>query len=174
MAPRKLRVTIDAEGRDLGKVFQIEEMPALQAEAWAYRALLALANNGAEIPDDLACAGMAAIAAFGLKALTKLRYHDAEPLLAEMLDCVQICPDPRNPQVIRPLVPSDIEEVATLVRLRVETFNLHVNFSQPAALSTSQTTETSPAGSENTSTSPAHVRRSSARAKHHTENSTNI
>lgn len=174
MAPKRLRVTIDAEGRDHGKVFQIEEMPALQAEAWAYRALLALTSNNVDVPDDLLGGGMAAVAAFGVKALTRLQYHDAKPLLAEMLECIQICPEPRNPQVIRPLVPTDIEEVATLIRLRMETFNLHVNFFQPADPSTSQIMETYPAGSENTSMSPVHVRRSSARAKPPTENSTNI
>lgn len=168
MARKESRITITAEGRDHGKTFQIEEMSALQAEAWAYRALLALTNSGVDVPDDLLGGGMATVAAFGIRALTRLRYHDAEPLLAEMLGCVQICPDTRNQQIVRSMVPNDIEEVATLVQLRVETFNLHVNFSQPADPSISQTTETFQAGLENTSMSPAHAQPSSHRGKRRT------
>jgi hypothetical protein len=135
MAPKKLRAETDTPGRDADKVFLIEEMPALQAEAWAYKALLALSNGGVDIPDDMIGGGMAVLASYGLKALGRLKYADAAPLLSEMLECVQICPDPRNPQVKRPLVGNDIEEVATLVR--------HTNFSMPGSPSISPSTTAS-------------------------------
>jgi hypothetical protein len=55
MARKKLRVEIDTPGRDAGKTFQIEEMPALQA-------LLAVSNGGVDVPDDLLGAAALSVA----------------------------------------------------------------------------------------------------------------
>lgn len=133
MARKTVTVVITAEGRDQGKTFVIQELPAMQAERWAMRALLALAKSGVEIPDDIASAGLAGVASLGLKAFAGLDYNDAEPLMAEMLSCVSILPDPSNPAVRRYDIEADIEEVGTLLKLRLETFNLHTGFSMPAA-----------------------------------------
>ena len=130
-------VTIDAEGRDQGKVFFLTEMSAADAERWALRALFALMNTGVEIPDDIAESGMAGIASLGLSAITKLPYEAAEPLLADMWACVQFIPDPSKPQVKRFLMDEDIEEVATRLKLRKEVFDLHTGFFTSAASSTS-------------------------------------
>ena len=83
MARNAKPVVITAEGRDKGKRFVLTEMPALRAEKWALRALLALAKAGVDLPDDAVGAGMAALAVAGLQALRKLEFTDAEPLMDE-------------------------------------------------------------------------------------------
>lgn len=133
-------ITISAEGRDKGKVFHIQEMPAMKIEKWATRALLALVKGGAEIPDDVANAGLAGLKALGIKALMGLNYYDAEPLLEEMLECISIIPDPGNRDFMRADIENDIEEVKTLLTLRAAVFNLHADFSTPAVHSNSTST----------------------------------
>lgn len=124
---------ISSEGRDKNKRFVITEMPAIKAERWALRALLALAHAGVEMPEDARAAGMAGIARAGLKALNSLDFAEARPLLDEMLTCVQVMPDPKNPEFLRPLVLNemegdDIEEISTLWEIRERIFRLHTDF----------------------------------------------
>ncbi|MEF3068043.1 hypothetical protein [Pandoraea apista] len=127
-------MTIDAQGRDFGKVFVITEMSAAAAEEWAGRALFAMLNAGVEIPDNIAGAGLAGVASLGIEALSRVTFDAAKPLLDEMFSCVQIQP---SPKVTRALIEDDIEEVATRLRLRKEVWNLHVDFSTAAGSSTS-------------------------------------
>jgi hypothetical protein len=140
MARREAFITIDAEGRDKGKVFKITEMPADAGERWAIRLLLALANSGVDLPANAFSAGMAGLAAVGLRALFKLRWIDAEPLLDEMMLCVSVCPRQGDRTITTGLFPDSIEEIATRVRLRKEVLLLHTGFSLPAASSTSAST----------------------------------
>jgi hypothetical protein len=128
MARKQLDIVISAEGRDKGKMFQITEMPASKAEKWAIRTMLALGKSGVDIPDDFGAQGMAGIASLGIRALTSLNYDDAEPLLAEMFDCVKCVPDPTRPEVTRALVEDDIEEVTTRLSLRKDILSLHIDF----------------------------------------------
>ena len=121
------KVTIDAAGRDKGKVFILTEMPVSRIEKWATRAILALAKAGVEVPDM--GGGLASIAAAGIMSLAKLSFDDAEPLMDEMMTCVTIMPDPKRPSVTRTLVEDDIEELGTRIRLRTEVLNLHMGFS---------------------------------------------
>ena len=133
MARKTEYVTIDKAGRDLGKTFVITEMSAFAAERWATKAFLALANSGIDLPQGMA-AGMQGLAALGLEALGKIKYDDAEPLLDEMLECVRFKPSEKAPP--REIIigdDGDIEEIATLLTLRMAIFKLHVNFSTPAA-----------------------------------------
>lgn len=130
MARKILNVTISDEGRDKDKVFVLTEMPASQAERWAARALFALMNSGVTIPDNIASTGLAGIAALGIKALGRLPFELAEPLLDEMFECVKIMP---NPEVTRALIEDDIEEMKTRIQLRKEIFNLHTSFFITAA-----------------------------------------
>src|SRR6185312_7551249 len=62
-------INVTSEGRDKGKQFIITEMPALRAERWAFRALLALAHSGVQLPEGAADGGMAVLASAGLQAL---------------------------------------------------------------------------------------------------------
>lgn len=130
-------LTMQAEtGRDAGKVFKITELSADGAERWAMRAFFALMNAGIEVPDDIASLGMAGIAHIGLKSLARVPFEAAEPLLNEMLHCVQIVPDPSKPAVVRTLIEGDIEEVSTLLKLRKAVLDLHLEFLKAAAPST--------------------------------------
>lgn len=72
MARKETFITIDAAGRDQGKVFYIKEMSASQAEWWALRALMAMGRGGVEIPENLRSMGIAAMAVEGLKAISKI------------------------------------------------------------------------------------------------------
>jgi len=154
MARKTIDVTITAPGRDFQKVFSITEMPASQAEKWAARALLALSKAGVEIPENIADAGLAGVAILGLKALGGMSFKDAEPLLDEMMACVKIKPSPVDkPEIVRALVESDTEEIATRVFLRSAVFELHTGFSFSGGVSRlTQETPTAPA-SQNTSMS---------------------
>lgn len=140
MARREKRVTIPSDNpdnRDAGKTFLLREMPAVQAEDWATRALLALATAGTDIPGDIEGAGMAGIAVMGVQALSGLKYDDVKPLMDEMFTCVQICPDRQNPNVVRAIDGEDIEEVSTRLILRKAILELHMGFSLPGVPSTS-------------------------------------
>jgi hypothetical protein len=145
---KELTLTIDTPGRDVNKTFYIREMSAMKAERWAARALLALLKSGVDIPEDVAQAGLAGVAAIGLRAFGGINFADAEPLLAEMMSCVQIVPDISRPQVRRAVIEDDIEEVATLLRLREEVLSLHLGFSLGAyrskLMAASQTVRTTP------------------------------
>ena len=128
MARKTATVTISEDGRDSGKTFFLREMPATQAEKWAIKALIALSKSGVDVPEDIAESGMAGIALIGLKALSGINFSDAEPLLDEMFQCIQLIPDPNRPQVMRGLIDDDIEEVRTRLQLRKEVLMLHINF----------------------------------------------
>lgn len=121
-------IRITAEGRDRGKAFLITEMPASRLELWAMRAFMALAKGGVEVPEDVQSAGVEALARFGLKALSAVPYEDAVALMGEMFECVR-WQSPDNPEITRPLIETDIEELGTRVRLRAEVFTLHTGFS---------------------------------------------
>jgi len=129
-------VQITDEGRDKGKAYLLTEMSAAQAEKWAFRALLLAAQSGADIPDAIRSAGFAGVAIMGIQTiLGGVKFDQVEPLLDEMMKCIQFIPDIKNQIMTRPLIEDDIEEVATRVRLRMEVFNLHINFSIGDALS---------------------------------------
>lgn len=139
MALKELIVTIKDDGRDQGKTFKIIEMPASKAEKWAARAFLALLRSGIDIPEDASALGMAGVAAMGLKAFSGIRFEEAEQLMDEMFDCIWMIPDlAKYPDNKRALVESDIEEIATRLRLRVEVLQLHMGFSMSAALAKSR------------------------------------
>jgi len=118
--------TVTSEGRDKGKVFRITEMSATQGEMWAARVFLALAKSNVEIPDEIEDMGMAGLASLTLKSLKGVSFEDAKPLLDEMFKCVQLVPDARHPQVTRPLIEDDIEEIGTRLQLRREVLHLHL------------------------------------------------
>ena len=141
---RTLRVTIPGEHsdefgqRDNGKTFVITEMAADTAERWAIRALLAMETAGVEIPDGAAEAGIAALAEVGLKAILSMDWKDADPLLTEMMTCVQYEHKEGQPlQGIMEGAGSQIEEVKTRLLLRAKVFELHTGFSVPVVPRTS-------------------------------------
>lgn len=142
MARKTLIVTIPpaeegTENRDAGKAFLLTEMAASDGERWGIRALLALGRAGIEIPDGIANSGMAGVHEVGgLRLSGALHPEDVEPLMDDMMACVQRVPDPTKPDIVRALVEDDIEEVATRLRLRGEVMQLHLGFSITGVLST--------------------------------------
>jgi hypothetical protein len=153
MARRIASFTASA-GRDAGKVFRITEMPADQAERWAIKAFLAAAKGGVKLPEAAAEpeasaeSGFAGIAQMGFSMLANMPPELAFELLDEMMACVQYQPNPAKPEVVRGLVSDDIEEVVTRLQLRKAVFDLHVDFSQAAAQSTSASAQAASASQE--------------------------
>jgi hypothetical protein len=141
MARKEKAIVISTPGRDAGKMFHITELSASEAEAWATRALFVMMNCGVEVPDDLLSAGLAGIAAIGIKSLSRVPYEMAKPLFDEMMECIAIVPDPKQPLVKRgyggvgPMIEDDIEEVSTRLQLRKAVLELHLDFFLSAARS---------------------------------------
>ena len=153
---KEIDVTIGTEGRDKGKTFHIIEMSAWTAEKWAMRAFFAVMNSGADLDESITRSGMAGIAIAGIQAFGKVPFEAAEPLLNELLKCVSYAYEPGKHRAI---VAEDIEEPGTILQLRAEALNLHINFSPLVALwrsttTSSETTMLAP-NSSSTSTSPA-------------------
>lgn len=158
MKERSFRV--EDEGRDKGKFFLLKEMSALKAEKWGYRALLAMARSGVDLPSDVAGAGMAGIAVLGIKSLAKINFEDAEPLLDDLLRCVFYMPDGK-PELARAMIETDVEEWATLVKLRMEVLDLHLGFftnGSPLTSASQMTQKSSPPVSSNIPMHPARSR----------------
>jgi hypothetical protein len=146
-------VVMDAPtSRDHGKHYLLTEMSAFDSEWWAMRAVMLLVKEGVDIGE---AQGMAALAKAGFTALGKLNPFELKPLLDEMLSCIQIIPDPKNPQGRRAITAGgDVEEAATLLQLRLALFELHTGFSMPGLSSKGSTSgKTSQETSSNTGTS---------------------
>ncbi len=136
---RRQQVWTATEGRDAGRQFLITELDADRGERWAIRALLALANAGAKLPEGVLDAGMAGVAASlpglviaGIRSLQGLDYVDAAPLLDEMMDCVKVVPPGQPTSAAVPLLHGplcQVEEIRTRLQLRREVLQVHVNFS---------------------------------------------
>ena len=84
---KQVEIKIDA-GRDAGKVFKVEEMPAVQMDRWVTRALCMLGRSGS---------GLSAIGGMTMEdllaAFSKLDLKDSEPLLDELLGCCSFMKD---------------------------------------------------------------------------------
>jgi len=139
VARKTLTYTVSDEGRDQGKQFLITEMAASKGESWAVDALSAIFQGDPTIPPDFIGSGMAGIARLGADMIFKAPAVLIKPLLAELMGCVKCMPDPSNPQVTRPLVESDIEEIKTRFLLMKEVFALHIGFFAGGVTSTSAT-----------------------------------
>lgn len=121
-------VTIVAENRDKGKVFVVNEMPANPFEQWALKALTAMGRAGLEISEDTWSMGAMSLGIMGFKSLIKMNYEDAQELMDLMFSYVRIQPDPNNPNIQRPLVDSDIEEITTRLKLRAAWWEQQTGF----------------------------------------------
>jgi hypothetical protein len=138
MSGRKTLIYVAQDAnRDQGKQYLLTEMFATQGELWAARAFFAMARNGIEIPDNLRDSGMAGLARFGLELIGKLPFEEAKVLMEEMFQQVKAIPDPKNPNFSRALIESDIEEIGTRVKLRLELLKLHADFFEAVKPSTS-------------------------------------
>ncbi len=137
MARKEEFVTIVDEGRDKGKVFKLTEQSAIDIDRWANRATHAIVRAGGALPDEILKMGIIGVLSVGYHRLQNIPWSDLEPLLDDLLKCVQIVPTPSQPNVVRKLFPDDIEEVQTLRYLREQVFILHTGFIKPAGVSKS-------------------------------------
>jgi hypothetical protein len=133
MARHTLVYIINEDNRDRGKTFLITEMPARKAESWAMRAIIALMANNADLPEGFEHAGMAGMAEVGMRALTGLKWDVVEPLMEEMMQCVEYIPDPSKMYRKRKIIDEDIEEIMTRINLRAEVWKLHTDFLKAVA-----------------------------------------
>jgi hypothetical protein len=147
--------------RDNGMILRVTEWYALRAEKWAARALNAFAAGGGNVGAMSGVAGMSKIdqlrriGLFSLQAMGGLNMDIVDQLLDQMLECVAKVPDPRNPMLARPLMPNDIRELPTLLAIRAEVLNIHLDFSRGAAHSTSKHPGSAAPASHTTQTSRA-------------------
>lgn len=144
MARNTKIVVVPQEGRDKGKQFLITEMSAAQGAEWATRVFLALANVNVDLPDGVIGAGMEGMARIGMRALFKIPYAQARPLLNDLLSCVKRIEDARQPfprpLVIDPANPDgdDVQEMGTYFFLYGEVFEILTGFSIAAWIADSQ------------------------------------
>lgn len=135
MARKTATVVIDSEGRDFGKQFTIEELPAYQAEEWFHRAMMLLARAGTEVPHDIFHHGAMGFATLGMGAvlsgLSKAPWTEVKALLDEMLVCLKSFRAPGAEASVNGLgsIKSQIEEPSTFIKLREEIISLHLGFS---------------------------------------------
>jgi len=87
--------------------------------------------------------------------LLKIPFEAAKPLLDEMMGCVQIVP---SPNVKRPLIEDDIEEVKTRLMLRKAIWDLHMDFFLDADKSTSESEAQAQAATASLSIKPQRKR----------------
>lgn len=115
----------EAGSRDNGKIFQITEMPALQGESWAFRALQLLGKSGLDLTDEIGEFSALRIAQVGLTSLSMCNYEEVAPLLSEILQQVQIKMPAGG---WRNVITDDFEEISTLFKIRKEFFSLQYGF----------------------------------------------
>lgn len=125
MARKTKDITIES-GRDAGKTFRITEMPILQADKWAQRAIFAIARAGVDTSSINMNGGMLEMARLALDVVGKIDPEVGGDLLDELLSCVQIIPTGGVPRSL--VMDSDIEDIKTLFVLRKEVLALHIDF----------------------------------------------
>lgn len=127
---RKTKEIIIDNGRDKGNTYVITEKSALEAEKFFVKLLLSVGKN-TNLSEVMADQG-SLTALTNKEALTELLfsldYDVAEELMDEMMTCVQFKYVIKGAPDTRPLIKEDIQDVSTLMRLREEVINLHINF----------------------------------------------
>lgn len=116
------------ENRDAGKRYLLTEMGALQAEKWGVRAILALGTSGIVVPQEFADAGIFGVALVGYQAFMGSSFAALEPLMDEMMACVDYLPSDTVRMPFSQFGLSAVEEVSTLLTLRQELMELHTGF----------------------------------------------
>ena len=120
-----VEVTIDAAGRDKGKTFVLQPMPAMFAEDWIWRAALGMIKGGVKITDQEIDTGVASLVDVMLNSFASIPADEAKILRYEMLPYIKIrMADGAPPRALTELQrPNnvdayDIEEIQTWFYLR--------------------------------------------------------
>lgn len=140
MALKTTTITIhgDKNNRDEGKKFLITELPASKAERWAVRALYAVFNSNIELPEGINADEVQGInglsklyLTYGLRIFGAAKFELIEPLYQELIECCEYLGkgnDRASRKLDKDNIDEIIEEVSTLVTLRIEAFKLHIDF----------------------------------------------
>lgn len=133
MAREFIDVEIGDTGRDAGKVFRITEMTAEDAEWWALRAMSVIVEADTDgtleklmgmmvgETEKLSTLGVTQV----IRLLAKADPYKVRPLWDEMKACWSLVPEKG---ITVSLVENSIEEVSTLLTLRMKTLELHFDF----------------------------------------------
>jgi hypothetical protein len=127
---KKKTITIEAEGRDKGKEFVLEELCSYDAEQWVWRLLPVLARAGFEVNDSVLKGGFGAIMAVGAQALFAMPYEFVKSMMDAMLPCIKYRHydtkgHAQDLQEIKTNANCQIEEISTWFHLRKEVLELH-------------------------------------------------
>lgn len=130
MAIKEVTVYCPNDGDDKGKQFLIKRMSAVDADRWGRHCLQAAAVSGGDIPSVVQGGGLAAVAAAGIGIFAAMDPSRMDELIAHLMECVSMVPDPARPEVTLPwkLAATQIEEIETIGWLQAEAFKLHVDF----------------------------------------------
>ncbi len=130
---REQEIILQDRGKEI--VFRIKEMSALQLEKWLMRALLALCKsrhvNKEENSNNTNKSKVLIDALFDgrfLEVFCNADFEEIEPLLDELLTCVQRRVDNGYMQVNSSTIESYVEDVRTLFELRMEVLKFNLDF----------------------------------------------
>lgn len=129
---KQVTVVCPHDGADKGKRFVITRMSAVAADRWGRHCMQAAASSGADIAGVAQGGGIAAVAAAGIGIFAAMDPDRMDALIDQLLQCVQMQPDPANPGVLLAWdvvsAGGQIEEIPTVGWLQKEAFALHVDF----------------------------------------------
>ncbi len=129
---KEIEITLLDRGKEL--IFKIREMPASKLEKWLMKAVLLIAqsrekNTNLSENDESQISTFAHLFASNkLELLLELNFEKAEPLLDELLTCVQRKVDSALIAVTPDNIDTFIDDVETLFRLRLEVLKLNLDF----------------------------------------------
>lgn len=134
----RVEKTITLEDRGKKLTFKIQEMSATQLEDWSLRAVLVLAAAGSDVPIDEGFEGAVKyLSSHGFAALGAVDYKKAKPLLDEMLGCCYRIVDRVEERVTTDTADAYIEDMTTLLKLRIEAFRINFSFFENGGTSAS-------------------------------------
>lgn len=130
---KKKTVTLE-NGRDKGKVFEITEMPAIQADEWAHRLIEQAANSGVDLKNvdvlemnTQSMQGMVEIGVAVFTILGRMNYQISREMKFDLLDrCVRIVPTGGQPREC--LWNDELKEFASYTILAAHAIGIHIDF----------------------------------------------
>jgi hypothetical protein len=126
---RKTKIVVmpSNAARDAGKRYVLVEESAEKAEEWAWRAYLSMSRGNLTPPPEIIRMGLAGLPLILGGGLAYASWSDVQPLLKEMMGCVNI-EVAAGGLVRRADLSGDIDEVDTRLMLRKEIVELHLGF----------------------------------------------
>lgn len=117
MAIKTKDITINDGGKE--KRFRIKQMPHTVGEKWVLKLIMLM--GASNVSGNLE------------KALSGLRFEDIEPLYDQLLPYIEIYT--QNGETMPIIIDGHIEELSTLLKLRMEAFMFNIDFFSTGALS---------------------------------------